>query len=99
LAPSCLEKMVQLMDAHPEVGLGSCAEIHCAEDGHPLCVQFLFGRDLSVVSGEEMLNRMAAGEGFGGNSSFFLRASTFRATGGYDGKLLYAADYDLAARL
>jgi hypothetical protein len=81
------------------VGLATSAEIHCAADGSPLWVQFLFGRPLSVVSGETMLDRMAGGEGFGGNSSFCIRAAAYRRVGGYDPAVKYASDYDLAARL
>ena len=46
-----------------------------------------------------MLDRMVTGEGFGGNSSFFIRSSAFQQIGGYNLSLLYAGDWDLGARL
>jgi glycosyltransferase involved in cell wall biosynthesis len=99
LAPRCLEVMHGLMEAHPEAVIGTCAEFLADEHGRPECVQFLYGRPVSVIGGEAMLDRMAAGEGFGGNSSFFIRRDAYERVGGYDGTLLYAADYELAARL
>lgn len=99
LAPGCLSRMVELMDRHPCAALGTSACIIAEEDGRASEVQFLYGRDVSVVPGDAMLERMAQGHGFGGNSSFFIRASAYREVGGYDGSIPYAADYDLAARL
>jgi hypothetical protein len=46
-----------------------------------------------------MLDRMANGLGFGGNSSFLIRNSACREVDGYDPKLLYAGDYGLAVCL
>jgi len=99
LAPNCLEVFTTLMAANQEVVLATSAEILSDEAGEPLQVQFLFGEEMCVRTGEEMLDRMGAGEGFGGNSSFFIRSSAYRAVGGYDDRWRYAADYDLAARL
>jgi glycosyltransferase involved in cell wall biosynthesis len=99
LAPNCLEVLSALMERHPRVALATSAEVSANEAGKPLRIQFLFGKTLSVLSGEEMLNRMARGNGFGGNSSFLIRTSAYRDIGGYDDHCHYAADYDLAARL
>ena len=98
-APRCLEVLVTLMEENPNVVLGTCAEIHTDETGRPLRQQFFFGKPLSIISGDAMLDRMVRGEGFGGNSSFFIRASAFREIGGFDLDLLYAGDWDLGARL
>jgi hypothetical protein len=95
-APRCLERMVE---AHPDAMLATSATIASGENGRSLQVQFLFGESLSVVPGQKMLDRMARGHGFGGNSGFLIRASAYDAVGGFDDSLLYAADYDLAARL
>jgi GT2 family glycosyltransferase len=54
---------------------------------------------VSVIPGEEMLDRMARGNGFGGNSSFLIRASAYHRVGGHDPEVRYAGDYELAARL
>jgi glycosyltransferase involved in cell wall biosynthesis len=99
LAPRCLEIMVNLMEAHPNVVLGTSAEIHTDAEGKPQFVQFLFGQPLSVIPGKRMLNRMAAGKGFGGNSSFIIRASAYHHVGGYRASVRYCGDFELAARL
>src|SRR5205085_1269065 len=99
LAPRCLEVLFRLMEEHPNVVLGTCAEIHTDEAGRALRQQFFFGKPLSIISGPVMLDRMVWGQGFGGNSSFFIRASAFREIGGFDLDLLYAGDWDLGARL
>jgi glycosyltransferase involved in cell wall biosynthesis len=99
IAPRCLSRMVELMDGHPNSALGTSACILAEEDGRATEVQFLFGEAVSLIPGDEMLERMARGEGFGGNSSFFIRAESYRNVGGYDGSIPYAADYHLAARL
>ena len=99
LAPDCLEILTTLLEGNPEAVLATSAEILCEESEKPLHVQFLFGEAFSKLKGETMLDRMAKGEGFGGNSSFLIRATAYKAVGGYDDSLLYAADYDLAARL
>lgn len=99
MAPRCLERMVELMEAHPEAGIGTSAEFLADEAGRPLRVQFLFGEPVSVVPGERMLDGLSRGEGFGGNSSFFLRRAAYERVGGYDDTLVYAADTELAARL
>lgn len=99
MAPGCLNAMFRLMEDHPQVVLGTCAEIHTDEAGSPLRLQFFFRKPLSVIAGSAMLDRMVLGNGFGGNSSFFIRASAFREIGGFDLALLYAGDLDLCARL
>lgn len=99
LTPTCLGSLHTLMERHPHVALATSAEIHCEAAGRPLRVQFLFGRPVSVISGEAMLDRMAHGEGFGGNSSFFIRRTGYAKVGGYDASIRYASDYDLGARL
>ncbi|HEY8227548.1 MAG TPA: glycosyltransferase family A protein [Pyrinomonadaceae bacterium] len=99
LASDCLEAFVGLMEQNPGVSLATAAEVLSDEEGHPIQVQFLFGEPVSIVPGERMLNRMARGDGFGGHSSFFIRTSAYKAIGGYDGKLVYASDMDVAARL
>src|SRR5262249_13352240 len=75
------------------------AEVNTDQHGTPLQVQFLFGEPVSIIQGETMLDRMANGAGFGGNSSFMIRASAYQKVGGYDEAILYAGDYHLAARL
>ncbi|HEV2734157.1 MAG TPA: glycosyltransferase family 2 protein [Longimicrobiaceae bacterium] len=99
IAPRCLEVLSTLMEEHPRAVLATSAEVYTDEFGTPLKVQFLFGEPVSLIDGERMLDGMAGGEGFRGNSSFFIRASAYHEVGGYDQALLYAADYDLAARL
>jgi glycosyltransferase involved in cell wall biosynthesis len=99
IAPRCLEVLCGLMEQHPRVVLATSAEIHTDSAGVPQCVQFLFGRSVSLIRGEVMLDRMAEGLGFGGNSSFLIRRSAYSEAGGYDSTLSYAGDYDLAARL
>jgi glycosyltransferase involved in cell wall biosynthesis len=99
LTPNCLAVFARLLDEHQQAVLATSAEFLSNEAGEPLKVQFLFGQPVVVVRGEQMLDRMAGGEGFGGNSSFFMRASAYRQVGGYDQHRPYAADYDLAARL
>ena len=46
-----------------------------------------------------MLERMARMQGFGGNSSFFIRQSAYQEVGGYDPAVLYAGDWELGGRL
>jgi glycosyltransferase involved in cell wall biosynthesis len=99
LAPNCLGSLHALMERHPGVALATSAEIHCDASGAPLRVQFLFGRPVSVIAGDAMLDRMARGHGFGGNSSFFIRRTAYERVGGYDATTGYAPDYDLGARL
>jgi glycosyltransferase involved in cell wall biosynthesis len=99
LAPRCLEVMFRLMERHPKVVLAASAEIHTDQIGRPLRQQFLFGKPLSIVSGATMLDRMARIQGFGGNSSFFIRRSAYKEVGGYDPAVLYAGDWELAGRL
>lgn len=99
LAPRCLEALSRLMEAHPSSAIATGAEIHTNAAGVPLFVQFLFGEPLTITSGEQMLDGMAQGHGFGGNSSFMIRATSYAQSGGFDPDLLYAADYDLAGRL
>jgi hypothetical protein len=99
LAPDCLSIMVALMEQNPHVALATSAEVLSAEDGAPIREQFFFGAPISLISGEKMLDRMSRGHGFGGNSSFFIRADSYRLIGGYNAEWRYAADYDLAARL
>jgi glycosyltransferase involved in cell wall biosynthesis len=99
LAPRCLSRLVELMDAHPSALIGASAVIHTLEDGTPTDVSFLFGSDVSLIPGDAMLERMAQGQGFGGHSSFILRQGAYKKIGGYNDAWLYAADYDIAARL
>jgi glycosyltransferase involved in cell wall biosynthesis len=99
LAPNCLQVFCSLMAQYQKVALATSAEVLSNEAGEALQVQFLFGEPVSVIPGEKMLDRMARGEGFGGNSSFFIRTSFYRDVKGYDHRCHYAADYDLAARL
>jgi glycosyltransferase involved in cell wall biosynthesis len=99
LAPDCLKTLVQLMEKNPQVVLATPAEIACDESGNPTHFQFLYGKPISIIPGEKMLDRVARGEGLGGHSSFLIRSAAYNAVGGYDDKLLYAADYDLGARL
>jgi glycosyltransferase involved in cell wall biosynthesis len=99
MAPRCLEVLCDLMEAHPQAVLATSAVIQTDEVGTPVVVEFLFGESVTIISGEKMLNRMAKGYGLGGNSSFLLRASAYFQAGGFDANLVYAADYDLAARL
>ena len=99
LAPTCLEVLSGLLDKHQTVVLATSAEVNTDQQGTPLQVQFLFGEPISIIKGDKMLGRMANGEGFGGNSSFMVRASAYHEVGGYDGAILYAGDYHLAARL
>jgi len=99
LAPRCLEALCALMESHPAAALATSAEVRTDAAGIPLFVQFLFGAPLTVISGEKMLDRMARGDGFGGNSSLMIRASAYVEAGGYDPQRPYAGDYDLAARL
>ena len=99
LAPKCLQVLFDLMENHPQVVLGTCAEIHCDEWGNPLRKQFLFGKSLSLIPGRVMLDRMASIQGFGGNSSFFIRSSAYSQVGGYDPAVRYAGDWELGARL
>ena len=99
LVPDCLEQFTDLMEENPQVSLATSAEILSNESGQSMQVQFLFGQPLVLIEGDEMLRRMARGHGFGGHSSFFIRRSAYDAVGGYDDQLLYASDYDLAARL
>lgn len=99
IAPRCLSRMVELMEEHPNAVLGTSACIAADEDGRATEVEFLYGKDVSLIPGDQMLEQMARGEGFGGNSSFFIRAEAYKNVGGYDGSIPYAADYHLAARL
>lgn len=99
LAPGCLEKMLALMETHTTVTLATSAELQTDEAGKPRFVTFLFGKPISIVSGDRMIGRMAAGSGFGGNSSFMIRSDAYRAVGGYDATVAYLGDYELAARL
>ena len=99
LAPRCLETMVNLMEANPRVVLATSAEFQSDEAGNVKGVTSLFGAPISVIAGTEMIGGMASGLGFGGNSSFVIRAETYHAVGGYNSKLRYLSDYELAARL
>jgi glycosyltransferase involved in cell wall biosynthesis len=99
LAPGCLEEMVATMSRHPSAVLATSACTVTDEAGIPREVNFLFGKAESFQTGDEMLARMAKGEGFGGNSSFFIRADSFRRVGGYDTSYPYASDYHLGAKL
>ncbi len=99
LAPRCLETLCNLMEENPQVVLATPAEIACDEAGTPTHPQFLYGKPISIIPGERMLDRVARGQGLGGHSSFIIRSSAYQAVGGYDDTLLYAADFDLGARL
>lgn len=99
LAPECLQTLVELMEKNPQVVLATPAEIACDESGNPTHLQFLYGKSISIIPGEKMLDRVARGHGLGGHSSFLIRSAAYKAVGGYDDTLLYAADYDLGARL
>ena len=101
LAPTCLQRMVALMEAYPGAVVGSSAETYTTEEGMPIGQDHFFGEPVSNIPGEEMIDRMAAAAdaGFGGNSSFIIRADAYHAVGGYDPRRLYLIDYDLAARL
>ena len=99
LTPTCLERMVDLMEAHPSVVLATTAETRTDESGLAIGQDFLFGEPVSIIPGQKMIDRMVCGEGFGGNSSFMIRADAYREVGGYDSGRLYLGDYDLAARL
>jgi glycosyltransferase involved in cell wall biosynthesis len=99
MAPTCLRRCVELMTAHPTASLSTTACILTDEVGTPLEVNFLFGQQVTELSADVMLDRMARGEGFGGNSSFFFRRDAYSKVGGYDSTVRYASDYDLAARL
>jgi glycosyltransferase involved in cell wall biosynthesis len=99
LVPGCLSRMLGLFSAYPTAVLATGACIITSAEGRPREINFLFGRDVTLFSGDAMLARMSRGHGFGGNSSFFFRRDAYEKVGGYDGSLLYAADYDLAARL
>ena len=99
LAPTCLEVLSTLLDENLEATIATSAEYLSNEFGQPLRIQFLFGEPVSIIEGETMLDRMAKGEGFGGHSSFMIRRSAYETIGGYDDNLVYAADYDLGARL
>jgi hypothetical protein len=89
LGSRCLAVMFRLMEEHPNVVLATSAEIHTDQIGRPLRQQFLFGKPLSIISGSRMLERMARMQGFGGNSSFFIRRSAYQEVGGYDPAVLY----------
>ncbi len=99
LATDCLKVLSELLEKNPAAVIATSAETLSDEMGRPLQIQFLFGEPVSIIDGGKMLDRMAKGEGFGGHSSFLIRSSAYKAVGGYDDSLLYAADYDLAARL
>ncbi len=99
LTPECLATFCSALKAHPQVVLATSAEIHTDQSGSPKYVQFLFGTSSQVIKGNEMLARMSKGEGFGGNSSFFIRANAYHEAGGFDASIQYAGDYELAARL
>ena len=99
IVEECLEVMCALMDENPSVAIATCAEINCDHAGTPLYVQCLFGKPVWVIPGESMLDWMARGMGFGGNSSFLIRRESYDEVGGYNDQVLYAPDYDLAARL
>ena len=99
LAPQCLQVLFRLMEEHPNVVLATSAEIHTDDLGTPLRQQFLFGKPVSVVSGCAMLDKMAWIQGFGGNSSFFVRRSAYLQVGGYDSTVQYAGDWELGGRL
>jgi glycosyltransferase involved in cell wall biosynthesis len=99
LVPHCLETMVSLMDANPHTVLATSAEFETDEAGHPRGPAFLMGAPVSVIPGHKMIDRMARGLGFGGNSSFLIRSEAYRAVGGYNSQLRYLPDYELAARL
>lgn len=99
IAEQCLEVMCDFMDRYPDVAIATCAEVNCDQDGTPLYVQCLFGKPLWIIPGEAMLDWMARGMGFGGNSSFLIRRTSYEAVGGYNDRVWYAPDYDLGARL
>lgn len=99
LAPTCLETLVALMETYPKIVLASSAETQTDENGRDIRQAFFFGEPVSIIRGEDMIARMASGNGFGGNSSFLIRADAYRAVGGYNAKRFYLGDYDLAARL
>jgi glycosyltransferase involved in cell wall biosynthesis len=99
IAPNCLSRMVQLMDAHPSVLLAASAEVYTDERGIPIRRQFQWGESVTVLRPHQSLQRIANVEGMGGNSSLFLRRTAYVHVGGYDSSLLYAADLDLAWRI
>jgi glycosyltransferase involved in cell wall biosynthesis len=100
LAPNCLEHLKDLLNRHPTAVLATSACVVTDERGQPLEVNFIFGEEEALVSGEKMLSRMATrGGSFGGHSSFMFRRSSYDEVGGYDDQLLYAADLELGARL
>jgi glycosyltransferase involved in cell wall biosynthesis len=99
LTPDCLETFRDLMEANPSAVLAASACIVTNEDGTPTEINFLYDEETSILPGAAMLAQIAAGEGVGGNSSFFIRRAAYHAVGGFDASLLYAADLDLGAKL
>jgi glycosyltransferase involved in cell wall biosynthesis len=99
LMPRCLEVLYNLMEQYPNAVLATSAECYTDQFGNPQYLQNFFGKPITVLHGEAMLDRVARGHGLGGNSSFLIRTSAYHEVGGYDGSLLYASDYDLGARL
>lgn len=100
LAPTCLQHLKGLLDRHPTAVLATSACVVTDERGQPIEVNFIFGEEEALIRGEKMLSNMAMLRGsFGGHSSFMFRRSSYDQVGGYDDKLVYAADLDLGARL
>lgn len=99
LGPRYLERLVALMEAHPTAGVATSATVTTDEHENPLITEFIFENEHPLIPGGEMMRRMVRGEGFGGHSAFLLRTEAYERVGGYDDTLVYAADYDLGARL
>lgn len=91
-APDRLERQVAFMDAHPDVGLLSCAVTKMTEDGRPFATTRWPTEDAHIRLRELFENSFS-------HPGVMFRADLVRAVGGYDPAFESAEDCDLWARL
>lgn len=91
-APDRLERQVAFLDAHPEVGLLSCAVTKMTEEGKPYATSRFPTEDAHIRLRELFVNSFS-------HPGVMFRTDLVRSVGGYDPEFWTAEDCDLWARL
>ena len=107
-APALLERLVSVLDAHPEVGLAYCQSQRVAEDGAPMglaldLVQDLgpehWGRDFVRSGRDECAEYLVARNTIPNASAVVFRRAIYTAAGAVDETMRLAGDWLHYARM
>lgn len=100
LAPDCLERQVQALEAHPEAVLAFCRRHIVGPDGRRLLTRGGPWREGPVSAQDAVRRCVRAGTNLIGEpSAVLLRAEAARRTGAFDGRIPYLIDLDYWLRL